>query len=77
MHFEMARDFDGEALRKIAQLADAHARTLRRYVHEQPVREQPAARSAIWKFANLASSCRRIIDIQHEAYVQEAANETR
>ena len=66
MHTEMARDFDGEALRQIAVLADAHARTLRRYMSDQPIREQPAARSAIWKFESMAASCRRIIDLQRE-----------
>ena len=64
MEVEMALDFDVSALRSMSQVADSYARTLRHYIDDMEPKRKASARSAVWKFENLAASCRRILDLQ-------------
>ena len=58
MDVELARDFDANALRQIADLADAHARTLSRYATTQKERD------AVGTFKDLARASYEMISLQ-------------
>ena len=58
MDVELARDFDASSLLQIAQLADAHARTLSRYATTQKERD------AIGTFRDLSRASYEMISLQ-------------